>query len=197
MTHFERLDAMLEEQKGIMRTADAATAGVSKPYFYEYVKSRNLEQAAHGIYVSQDAWADPMYLLALRCGQAVFSHDAALFLHDMTDREPTQYTVTVKTGYNPSRLTASGIKVYTVKADLYPLGLTQAQTPFGHTVSVYDRERTICDIVRSRNTVEAQIFQNAIKQYSRSREKNLRRLMQYAQAFHIEKILRQYMEVLL
>ena len=51
-----------------------------------------------------DAWMDTMYLLQLRWEQAVFSHDSALFLHDMTDREPTQYTVTVKTGYNPSNL---------------------------------------------------------------------------------------------
>ncbi len=197
MTHFERLDVMLESKGGFLRTADAIAAGISKPYFYEYVKSRQLEQAAHGVYLSKDAWADPMYLLGLRCEQAVFSHDTALFLHDLTDREPMQYTVTVKTGYNPSRLTASGVKVYTVKKELHALGLAAAQTPFGHEVAVYDRERTICDVVRSRGTMEAQSFQDAIKRYSRGREKNLRRLMQYAQAFHIEKILRQYMEVLL
>lgn len=197
MTHFERLDTMLDEQKGIMRTADAISAGVSKPYFYEYVKSRNLEQTAHGIYVSPDAWADPMYLLGLRCKQAVFSHDTALFLHDLTDREPLRYTVTVTTGYNPSRLTASGVKVYTIKKELYPLGLTTIGTPFGHDVAVYDRERTICDVVRSRSTIEAQSFQDAIKRYAAGRDKDLRRLMQYAQAFHIEKIIRQYLEVLL
>ena len=45
-----------------------------------------------------------MYLLHLRCGQAVFSHETALFFHDLTDREPLKYTITVRTGYNPSRL---------------------------------------------------------------------------------------------
>ena len=138
-----------------------------------------------------------MYLLQLRFAQAVFSHDTALFLHNMTDREPTQYTVTVKTGYNPSRLTADGVKVYTVKKKLYSLGIVQISTPFGHTVAVYDPERTVCDIVRSRNNIEAQTFQDTLKQYVRRSDKNLHRLAEYAKVFRVEKILNQYLEVLL
>ena len=45
-----------------------------------FVQSRGLKQAAHGIYLSKDAWVDAMYLLHLRCPQAVFSHETALFL---------------------------------------------------------------------------------------------------------------------
>ena len=70
-------------------------------------------------------------------------------------------------------------------------------TPFGHAVPVYDAERTICDIIRSRSGIEMQTFQDALKQYAARRQKDLRKLMQYAQMFHVEKILRQYMEVLL
>ena len=29
--------------------------------FYQFVQSRGLEQAAHGIYLSKDAWVDAMY----------------------------------------------------------------------------------------------------------------------------------------
>ena len=71
------------------------------------------------------------------------------------------------------------------------------QTPFGHTVPAYDMERTICDLLRCRSSMEMQIFQGALKMYARRKEKNLRRLMQYARLFRVEKILRQYLEVLL
>ena len=37
-------------------------------------------------------------------------------MHWVSYREPLTYTVTVKHGYNPSRLKTSGIDVYTVKA---------------------------------------------------------------------------------
>lgn len=90
-----------------------------------------------------------------------------------------------------------GFQVYTVKKDLHEKGITTMQTPFGHSVPVYDMERTICDLLRSRKNIEMQVFQDALKQYARRKDKNLRTLMKYASMFHVEKILRPYLEVLL
>lgn len=149
------------------------------------------------MYLSKDTWVDAMYLLHLRFSQVVFSHDTALFFHDLTDREPLQYTVTVKTGYNPTKLKEEGVQVFTIKAELHEVGLITMQTPFGHEVPVYDMERTICDLLRSRNHIEMQTFQGALKAYARRKDKDLRTLMRYAKLFRVEKILRQYLEVLL
>ena len=88
MTQFEKLDLLLRECGGTIQTFQVLNNGISKSVFYAYVKERGLEQAAHGVYVSPDTWTDAMYLLHLRCGQAVFSHETALFFHDLTDREP-------------------------------------------------------------------------------------------------------------
>lgn len=197
MNQFEQLNQLIKKHSGTIQTFQVLEAGISKPTFYAYVKEKGLAQVAHGVYVSPDAWTDAMYLLHLRCGQAVFSHETALFFHDLTDREPIRYSVTVRTGYNPSRLQEDGIQVYTVKKELHEVGVITAKTPFGHAVPVYDMERTICDLLRSRSRMEIQVFQNALKQYVRRKDKNLRTLMQYAAMFHVEKMLRQYLEVLL
>lgn len=194
---FEQLDRLLTEHDGMLQTAQVIASGIVKPIFYEYVKEKNLQQVAHGIYVSEDAWVDAMFLLHLRCNQAVFSHESALFFHDLTDREPSKYSVTVRRGYSPTRLKAEGLSVYTMKPELFDVGLSSGQTPFGHTVPVYNMERTICDLLRSRSRIEIQTFQGALKAYARRKDKNLRALMQYAGMFKVEKILRQYLEVLL
>lgn len=120
-----------------------------------------------------------------------------LFFHKLTDREPLKYTITVRTGYNPSRLQEDRFQVYTVKKELHEIGITTMQTSFGHAVPVYDMERTICDLLRSRNNIEIQVFQDALKQYAIRKDKNLRVLMKYATLFHVENILRPYLEVLL
>ena len=164
---FEQLDRLLTEHDGMLQTAQVIASGIVKPIFYEYVKEKNLQQVAHGIYVSEDTWIDAMFLLHLRCGQAVFSHESALFFHDLTDREPSPYAITVRRGYSTTRLKAEGLSVYTIKPELYEVGLTTGQTPFGHTVSVYDMERTICDLLRSRSSMEIQTFQGALKMYAR------------------------------
>ena len=177
MTAYEQLDLLFKQNNGIIKTAQVIENGITKSTFYAYAKQRGVEQAAHGIYVSPDAWTDAMYLLHLRCAQAVFSHESALFFHDLTDREPNPYSITVKTGYNPASLQADGIKVYTIKKELHDVG--------------------IVTMIRSRSGIEMQTFQDALKQYAKRKEKDLRKLMRYAQMFHVEKLLRQYLEVLL
>ncbi len=197
LERFAQLDGLLAEQDGMLQTSQAVARGIVKPIFYEYIKERKLEQVAHGIYVSEDTWIDAMFLLHLRCGQAVFSHESALFFHDLTDREPSPYAITVRRGYSTTRLKAEGLSVYTIKPELFDVGVSSGQTPFGHTVPVYDMEQTICDLLRSRSRIEIQTFQGALKAYARRKDKNLRALMQYAGMFKVEKILRQYLEVLL
>ncbi len=193
----EQLDQLLEKCGGTIQTSQALEANISKSTFYAYVKERGLEKVAQGIYVSPDAWIDPMYLLHLRYRQAIFSHETALFFHDLTDQEPVKYSITLKTGYNPSKLQADGFQVYTIKNNLHGVGMSTGKTPFGHLVPIYDMERTICDLFRSRSHIEIQVFRDALREYVRRKEKNLRTLMKYADMFHVEKQLRPYLEVLL
>ena len=50
MGQFEQLDQMLTEQEGMLRTSQVVSSGISKPVFYDYVRSRDLDRVAHGIY---------------------------------------------------------------------------------------------------------------------------------------------------
>ena len=85
---FETLDDLVHEQNGILRTSDALARGITKSQFYDYVNSAKLEKAAHGIYVSADMLTDELYLLQAQFPRAVFSHEAALYLHDLSEYEP-------------------------------------------------------------------------------------------------------------
>lgn len=103
----------------------------------------------------------------------------------------------MKTGYNPSKLKADNIQVYTINQEKHGEGVIMLETPFDNFVPAYDMERTVCDIIRSRNNIEIQTFQNTLKEYTHRKDKNLRLLMYYASMLHVDKILRQYLEVLL
>lgn len=197
MERMAQLEQMAKKHGGILKTSMVVAAGISKPTLSAFIQKHGYERISSGIYCDPGAWLDELYLLQLRCPSLIFSHDTALFLYDLTDREPIAPTVTARNGYNPSHLTKEGVKVYTVKADLFELGKTTHQTPYGNTVTTYNLERTICDIVRSRRTIDMQIYQDALKQYSRRRDKNLHQLMEYARLFRVDKILTPYLEVLL
>ncbi len=143
-------------------------------------EERGLEQAAHGVYVSPDTWTDAMYILHLHCNQAVFSHETALFFHDLTDREPLKYTITVRTGYNPSRLQEDGFQVYTIKKELHEIGITTMQTSFGHAVPVYNMERTICDLVEDVEMIISQTISTPLDDGVSFRVKRISEIMEEA-----------------
>ena len=44
MGQFEQLDQMLTEQEGMLRTSQVVSSGISKPVFYDYVRSRDLDR---------------------------------------------------------------------------------------------------------------------------------------------------------
>lgn len=191
------LDALIEKNLGYLKTSEAVEAGISRASLDNYVCSNHLERVSFGLYRSQDAWDDEMFVLQTRYPKAVFSHETAQFLLGLADREPDHYSITLKTGTSSSNLAREGIRVHKVKADLFDIGLAEAQSPFGHSLHAYNAERTICDLVRGRSAVEIQDMQAALKGYVRQREKNIPLLMRYAKVFSVEKTVTCYLEMLL
>ncbi|MGN0274272.1 MAG: abortive phage infection protein [Chordicoccus sp.] len=197
MSRFDILDNLVEDGNGYLCTSQVLANGVSKPTLADYVSKRNMERVAHGVYLAEDAWPDELYQLYLSSSRIVFSHETALYLHGLMEREPKRVSVTVKAGYNASHLRNKGICVYQVKDDVYELGVMEIQTNLGNKVRAYDMDRTICDILRYKDSVDVQIFQYAMKEYMASDQKNLNHLMDYAKRFHIEDAMRTYTEVML
>ena len=197
MTKTEKLSNLVELRNGYLSITEAQALGISRTYVQEYISSNGFERVARGLYKSSDVWTDDLYILALKNEKAVYSFDTALMLNGLTEREPSDIFVTVSRAYNASHLRSMGIVVNHVRDEWVDLGRTVAKTTYGNEVSVYDMERTICDILRVKDKKDPQMFAYAIKEYAKSENKNLPRLMKYAKEFGVESELRQYMEVLL
>jgi len=197
MSKFELLDALLQNNNGFLKSSEAVAAGISRPYLREYVQDRGLERVAHGLYMSQDAWEDGMYVIQTRYPQAVFSHETALYLLNLAEREPLKCSITLKSGTNASGLTRQGVRVFKIKESLFWDGITEARSLAGHALRVYNPELTICDLIRSRRSIEIQDIQSAFREYVRRADKNIPLLMRYAKALVVERLVTQYLQVLL
>lgn len=176
----------------------AEESGISKFKFYKYVRENGLEPVGRGVYSTGTDWIDELYVLHKRCPNAVFSHDEAFYYHGLIDREPLVHTLTIYSGYNAHRLIADGnCKVYTVKRELLNIGKIVVKDNDGNMIPMYDLERTICDLIRSRSCIEIQDFNSALKAYVARKDKDLNRLMEYAKLFRVNNVIRRYMGVLL
>lgn len=199
MNNYEKIIKHLKTVKTSSTSSITSSLGVDRKYLSILVEKGLIDHPSRGIYSLKNTIEDEYFSLSTRCKRCIFSHDTALFFHDLTDRTPLNFSITIPSGYNDNylRKNDSTIEIFYIKKELHQIGKINMSSPSGKTIPVYDRERTICDLVRSKNRIESQIFTDALKKYSASNNKNLNKLMDYAQIFKVSKKIHEYMEVLI
>jgi predicted transcriptional regulator of viral defense system len=186
-----------ESRSGIISAKQAKQAGLSYMDLSRLVKSGELERVARGVYESADEPDDLLYIEQLRRPKIVYSHGTALYLHDLTDRDPIALSVSVPAGYNTNALLKEGFKVFSVKAEMYERDIIELPTKYGHSVKIYSLERTVVDILRSRNRIDPEIVTTAVKRYAARKDKNIPLVCRTAGQFGVIKLIKTYLEVLL
>lgn len=189
----EIIREMLKENNGIITTKMIEEKGIHRQYLKNLADKGEVTCVARGIYVSDSATVSEYYSYGEQYKSGVFSHSTALYFYDLTDRTPFQLDMTF-----PSNVRISNymIKSHYISKDKFEIGLTKIKLLDGTTVRVYNKERTICDIIRDRNKIDSQILNNALNEYMKRNDKNLNLLYEYAKKFNILKVLKVYLEVL-
>ena len=80
--------------------------------------------------------------------------------------------------------------------NIYEMGICNVTSNSGNMVKVYDKERCICELIMNRNKVDVQNFQTALKDYMSGKDKQLSRLIAYAERLGIRDEVMKYVEVL-
>lgn len=197
MDYINKLKIIARTNGGIINNKIALEYGISRAILSKLCAENKINRIAHGQYILTDDIQDELLSISMRSDFFIFSHETALFLHGISDRTPFEHTITMPSGKVPSKVIQSECKVYYIKPELFSLGKTILTTPAGNRVVGYDLERTVCDIIRSRNKIGSETFLSALKMYAISPEKDLNKLNSYAREMNISGIVRKYMEVIL
>lgn len=197
MNYMDTLTAIAAAHGGIIETKVAEVQGISRAMLHKLYKGKKLHRIVKGQYMLPNDMEDEYLSICKRSENIVLSHETALYLHGLSDRTPFEHAITTPSNRTPSAAIKTECKVYYIKSDLFELGKTVLETPAGNEVSVYDLERTICDIVRSRNKMGTETFLSALKRYAADPKKNLNKLNAYAKEMNLSNVLHRYLEVLL
>lgn len=197
MGTIENIIEMAKKNNGILTTAMVDAAGVSRGNIKYLVDRGMLEKSSRGVFVLPEVWEDEIFILQSRFKKGIYSHETALFLLDLTDRTPHRYSMTFPITYNLTNPKKENVQCAQCKDELYNLGIVEVITPGGHSVKVYNIERTLCDILRTHNHVDIELVTEAFKRYAVKKDKNLILLSEYAKKLKVEKKVRAYLEVLL
>lgn len=197
MDYIKRIKKIIDKQNGTLLSSDLDKYEIPRTYLSMMVAEGKVERIGRGIYVSPDSLEDEMYIIQKKYPNLIYSHETALFFHGLSDRTPFEYSATVPSGYKVVSAISETTKIYYIKRDLHQMGVMEGNTSFGNPIKLYNVERTICDILRSRNRIDIQIFSDALKRVAKKKNLDYALLMEYAKKLNVEKILNTYMEVLI
>lgn len=185
----DTIKQIMNTNNGMLSTRMIEPLNISRQYLSIMENNNEIEKVSRGIYLSPSAFEDSYFSFQQKYKKAIFSHMNALYFYGMTEEFPYNYTVTVPQRYHVDTVNEK-CNVFYVSDDIYEIGVTEVETPSGNKVRAYDKERCICDIIRSKGRTDPEQVKKSVKQYIQSKDKNIAKLSDYAKRMGIsEKVM--------
>lgn len=194
MKYREAIIVQMKENNGIIRTKDIEIRGINREYISKLYKEGIINKIDRGIYSLKGTIIDEYYIYQLKHPEVVFSHDSALYFHDMTEKTPDKIFVTVPQGYYDKKK-PDNIQFYYCKKELINLGVIETKTTSGNTIRVYDKERTICDILKKKKNIDPEQWAKTIRNYFFHSDVDYQKLIYYAKKMGVYKMIESYIVI--
>lgn len=195
----ERAKEVIINNGGIAKSADFVAAGIRAADVVNMCNAGYLDRVRHGYYqlAEQDASSEEQ-LLATLIPKGIVCVESALFHYGYSDFAPRKWSIAVPRSMSRTKLKVDSLTIqpYYMQPELYELGKTTDNFN-GVKLSIYDRERTICDCFKYRSRLDNEMFNKALSAYVKDGKKNLTNLSAYAKKLRVYKKVMELMEVLL
>ena len=182
-------------KNGYLMTKDVNDNNIPRFYLTKLIKEDKIERVSRGVYIKKNELVDEFVILQSKSKNAIYSNTTALYLHGFSNRMPIKYDITINNGYNGSLQKEKNVNLFYTKKELLELGVINYKLDSGNIISVYDLDKTICDIIKNKKKIDAEIFNKAIREYFYSNKKNTLKLYEYAKKMNIYNKVRDTFEI--
>lgn len=181
---------------GVLKTSELNDLGLSSRQIKKLIEEGIIAKIKYGFYELTDYIPKEEVIITRLFPDAVIFLESALLYYEYTDRIPQALQIAVDrysktTQYN---IDYPIIKPYYLEPKFIEIGVLTVQIE-GVEVRIYDRDRTICDVLRYKTKLEEEVFTNAIRCYVKDSKKNIRNLFEYAEVFNIKSKVQTYIGV--
>lgn len=120
---------------------------------------------------------------------------SALAHYELTTFVPSEIYVAIPLSEKPPRIKYPPIRFFYYPVRFYSIGVDEIKTSAG-TVRIYNKEKTICDMFRYRKKIGENLPLEALKNYLRRKDSNIRKLHQYAVSCRVKTIIVPYIKAM-
>ncbi len=180
---------MFQDYQYVMTTAELNSRGFYYADIQKMLDEGLVERIKWGYYHwMEDLGGSEVTIINRLFPDGVLCMETALFYYRYSDRNPAQWNITIdkNTSRQRTKIEYPFIKAYRVEPALVTLGETAGRMD-GADIRIFDRDRTICDVLRHMNKMDREVFNKAVQNYVKDLKKNIPNLMEYAKALRVQK----------
>lgn len=173
----------------VMTTAELKSVRLYYADIQRLMEEGLIEKVKRGYYHWIDEFNGSEVVIINRLfSDAVLCMETALFYYRYSDRNPAEWNLAIDKNVSRQRtkIDYPFIKAYRIEPSLLPIGELKGEIDYIE-VRIYDRDRTICDVLRNMNKMDKEIFNKAIQNYVKDPKKNIPNLMRYAKELRVLK----------
>ena len=185
----KKLKSIFSQHNFVMTTAELMAEKIYYADIQQLLEKGMIEKVKRGYYHWVDDFSGSEIVIINRLfPDAVLCMETALFYYRYSDRNPPEWNITIdkNTSRQRTKMDYPFVKAYRIESTLLPIGETKGEID-SIEVRIYDRDRTICDVLRNMNKMDKEIFNKAIQNYVKDPKKNIPNLMQYAKELRVQK----------
>jgi predicted transcriptional regulator of viral defense system len=194
----EEIKELFFRNKGYATTKEISSKGINRYYISILEKCGVVSRIKTGLYKWDEY--DFQYNFELVdvfkiVPKGVLCLTSALAYYDLTTFNPWQYEIAIERSSKIVIPEYPPIKLLYFSQKQLETGISNIEVD-GHKIRIYDVEKTICDCIRYRNKIGIDIVKEGINEYIKRKDKNFNKLMKYGEVCRVQKILKEYLEVL-
>jgi predicted transcriptional regulator of viral defense system len=181
---------------GIMRTSELGDFGLNSRQIKQYVDENVLSKIKTGIYELSNQSVPDEIIIAKLFPTGVLYLESALLYYDYTDRIPAKWQIAVNKNISKPqfKIDHPAVTPFYIDKKYIEIGVTSFEVS-GTNIRIYDRDRTICDVLRYANKLEKEVFNQAVQRYVRDNKRNVTKLMEYAKILRVTEKVKMYIGV--
>ncbi len=189
MISLDNIKTIFNNNNGYATTDNLRQNGIAYSLVQNYIKQGKIIRIRRGSYQWHET--DETNEAATIAGlfpEGILCMDTALFFYGYSDRTPSEWHIAVNKDTSKIRfeIPYPFIKPYYFEPDTLSLGISK-ESINSIEINIYDRDRTICDCLRSINKMDKETFNKAVQAYISDPRKNINNLTTYAKRLRVYK----------
>ena len=196
MTNIIRIIEEFKLHGGVLKTSELKKMGLTSRQIKRMVQEGTISKIKYGYYELTEYIPNDLVIVARLFPDSVIFLESALFYYGYIDRVPQEIQIAVDRSSKTTKydIEYPMVKPFYMEPRFLEVGVEAIEID-GVKIRIFNRDRTMCDVLRFEKKMDYEVFSSAIESYIKDPNKVVRNLFEFAEILNIRNKVQTYIGV--